>query len=314
MSFPGKKVVITGGAGFIGSHLARRLVNEGASVHLFLRPSTVLDRLADFQKSLTLHTLSLEDISVTEKALADIEPDGIFHLAAANQSFGVVPSLDELIRTNIFASIHLMEAAAKLPIDFFVNTGTFAEYGSKESTIKEDMVLEPKEFYSTSRIPADLHAQTLGREAGKPFVTIRTFSPYGPFIQKGRLVYELVTKALVGESITLTKPTVTRDLIYIDDLVELYLKAAAKAGECAGESFNGGSGTATTLKELSETVLRCTDSKSTVSWSGKDVSYDRARWQSDMSKAKARLSFSPAHTLDQGIERTVEWFRAHPGY
>jgi nucleoside-diphosphate-sugar epimerase len=311
-SFQGKKVLVTGGAGFIGSHLVRRLVAEGALVHLIVKPSTALERIEDVRNSVTIHQSSLEDVSSVENILGTIAPDGIFHLAGESQSFGRIPSAADLIKTNVSASIGLMDAASKLPIEFFVNTGTFAEYGSKESAIREDMVFEPKELYGISRIPADLYAQALGREQGKPFVTIRTFTPYGPYLQKGKLIHEVIAKALAGTPLTLSRPSVTRDFIYIDDLIELYCRAALKAGECRGESFNGGSGTATTLEELSSAVLKYTGPGSAISWSGQDVSYDRARWQSDMSKAARRLSFSPAHTLGQGLEKTVEWFRAHP--
>lgn len=310
--FKGKTIIITGGAGFIGSHLARRLVALGASVHLFLRRGTDCGRIEDILPSITVHGADINDRKRMNILLDEIKPSGIFHLAAVSQSFGNIPTIETLVETNVLAAIKFIEAATAHDLDFFVNTGTFAEIGSKDHAICEDDIPEPKEFYGISRIPATLYASALGREEGKPTATIRVFTPYGPAMQKGKLVREVIEHALQEKTITLTKPEVTRDFIYIEDLVELYLTVAEGAKEFPGTVWNGGSGVATTLEKLAQTVLALTGSKSKVEWSGNDVSYDRARWQADMTKVKRLLGWSPTHNLRAGLEKTIVWYKNAP--
>ncbi len=314
-SLKDKKILVTGGAGFIGANLVRRLIEEGADVHLFLRPSSKRNRLEDIIKLVTVHEVDLSDEEKVRALMLEIKPNGVFHLAAVNQFFGYVPTVDELTATNIVATTKLMDAVDTVDYDFFVNTGTFTEVGAKEAPLREDDVCEPTEFYSISRIPGTLYGQALAKTKGKPIVTIRVFTPYGPFGDTTKIVHKVITHALSGAQVTLSRPTVTRDFIYIDDLVDLYITVASHAREQKGHIFNGGSGVATSLGELSALVLKCTDSQSEVEWASADgPAYDNARWQADTSKVEKLLLWKPAHTLPEGLQKTAEWFRAHQDY
>ncbi|MEK9176740.1 MAG: NAD(P)-dependent oxidoreductase [Patescibacteria group bacterium] len=309
MQFSGKRILVTGGAGFIGTHLTKRLVREEADVHLFVRENTDVAGFKTLFPNVTLHTVDLDDHEAVQETLKTLSPQGIFHLAAVNQSYAVRPTLKQLFRGNAENSLNLMEATSHLPIEFFVNTTTFVEAGPKTDPIREDDSLEPMEYYGISRIPGTLYVHALGKYQAKPFVTVRVFTPYGPFIQKGKLVYEIITHALSGSAIRLSRADVTRDLIFIDDLVDLFVRAAANAGAYPGHTFNGGSGVATPLGKLVEVVLQYTGSTSPVSWTGDDVLYDRAHWRADISKSTSLLSWKPTHSLHEGIAKTVGWFR-----
>lgn len=313
-SLKGKTIVVSGGAGFVGSHLVRRLVEEGAVVHVLLRPETTRVRLDDVSAKLIVHEVDLCNAKKVSSELARISPSGIFHCAGVSQYFGHIPATRDLIETNIKATIELMDVAKDLSLDFFVNTGTSLEVGSKARAIREDDLLEPKELYSISRIPAELYAQALGREKGKPFVTIRVFTSYGPYMQKGRVLYETITRALRGADILLTKPSITRDFIYIDDLVDLYLRAAFAARKYPGSVFNGGSGVAVSLLEMARVVLRCTGSRSKVVWGSEAVPYDHARWEADLSFVEKALNWKPHRSFAEGVLKTVAWFREHEDY
>lgn len=314
MMFEGKKILVTGGTGFVGASLVRRLLAEGAEVHLFVRKDSKTTRIDEVISKLHLHEVNLDDHESVRTALTLVAPAGVFHLAAVNQSYTEHPTLDDLVKTNISSSLHVMTAAAEVVTDFFVNTSSFVEVGEKQHALKEDDLLEPIELYGISRVPATLYAHALGRYHAKPFVTIRVFTPYGAWMQPGKVIYTAITKALLGETIPFTNPEVTRDYIYIDDLVEVYIRAALKAPSLKGSTLNGGSGVAVSLEDVAKVVLAKTHSRSDVSWNNKGALYDGGHWEADTSKVQEMLGWKPAHSFPDGIEKTVEWFQNNKYY
>lgn len=309
----GKSILVTGAAGFVGSHIARRLVSEGAKVHALVRPGSDLVRLRGLA-GVQVHEIDLNNREDVFMLLKNIQPEGVFHLAGISQSYGSVPTLDALVDGNIRATLSLMDAMDAFPYEFFVNTDSFVSVGSKAHPIREDDALEPTELYGLSRIPATLYAGVLARTKGKPMVTVRVFTPYGPYVQKGKILYNLITQALEGQDFNLTSPSVTRDFIYIDDLVEVYLRSALAAAQHPGEVFNGGSGKASSLEDIVRVVSTHTGTTSVPIWSNQSVSYDAMRWEADTEKIQRELGFAPKTSLDEGIQKTVAWFRAEEAY
>ncbi len=303
-------ILVTGGAGFIGSHLVRRLIGLGHKVALLVKDSTHLLRIQDIVPHVSLHTGDMSDHRKLQKIVEEIQPAGVYHLAASNIQSGVTAGDDDVIRTNFLGTVNLLKALETHPYQFFVHSGSFLEYGPKRHPLKETDLPEPREVYSISKLSATLAVEAAGMASGKPAITLRTFTPYGPSMQHGRLVYELVTRALRSEVISLTDPNVTRDFIFVEDLVDLYIECMEKAKAYPGQIFNAGSGRATTLGEVAEYVLKKTVSKSTIQWGTfRTVSYDSDRWQADMEKTFASFSWRPRHTLDAGLDETIHWFQ-----
>jgi len=310
----GKTILVTGGAGFIGAHLVHRLVREGAEVHVLVRNKNNVVRLTDILSLITLHEGDITDESLLKELFFTHRFNGVFHLAAASQSFGHIPTTEDLVETNILSTIRLMDIAQEANVSFFVNTGTFAEVGSKDHPVREDDVCEPTEFYSISRIPATLYAQAFGRTKKLPFATVRVFTPYGPAMQRGKILHEMITSVLEGRDIVLTSPEVNRDFIFVDDLVEIYIRVALKAKDAPGIIVNGGTGVTTTLRELSNIVLELTASKSKVIFGSTPASYDLANWRADIGRVKEMLSFTPRIALREGVEKTVLWYSEHQDF
>lgn len=304
-------ILVTGGAGFIGARLVRRLVEQGQPVALLIRPNTDLPRIRDLLPRVRLAAADLTDRNALEGIVRKMEPVGVFHLATANMQSGVAGPDEELVRTNVMGTVNLLAALQHTNYHFFVNTGSFLEYGLPERPAREADRCEPIELQSVTKLAAALHCQAVARRDKKPIVTLRVFSPYGPGMQRGRLLEAMISRALRNEDIPMTEPRISRDFIFVDDIVDLYLEAMERAGELRGEMFNAGTGVKTTLAELAELVLRMTGSRSKLQWHALPrVSYDSPHWEADMAKTFAQFTWRPKHSLETGLRETITWVRA----
>ena len=303
-----RPVLVTGAAGFVASHLVRRLLRDGYRVAVLIKKDTNTARIADVLSQLAIVYDDFSDQEQLTAKMRALNPSGVFHLAGAMIQSGVGATEDELIKVNTLGTVHLVKALEGVDYDFFVNTGSFLEYGTHELPLRESDICEPTEAYSVSKLAAALYCQAMARSTRKPIVTLRIFSAYGPEMQKGKLFYEVVRRALRNEDIVLTEPETSRDFIFIDDIVDLWLEAAEKAGPLAGQIFNAASGKATTFKELVERVVKVTGSKSVAKWGAvKSIVYDAGCMEANMEKTFKTFSWRPKYGLDIGIQKMVDW-------
>lgn len=305
-------IFVTGATGFVGSHLTRKLVSLGCNVHVLVRSTSNLWRLKDISSKITFHHGDLADRTTLEKVFTKVKPRGVFHFGVASVISGFGASNDTIIATNVSGTVNLMDIASPYPYDFFVAMGSFLEYGFKDHPIMENELCEPGELYGVTKLLGTLYGQALARAKGKPIMTLRLFTPYGPWNEKDRLTHKIIASALAGKEIALTHPKVSRDFVFIDDIVELVLEAAGKARENRGEIFNLGSSLRTTIGEVVSYILEKTGSKSEVKWGAfRAVSYDSDMWQADMTKNFSRFSWRPKHTIQSGLDKTIEHFKKY---
>ncbi len=306
-----KNVLVTGGFGFIGAAMVRRLLAAGHQVTVLAKAGTNPARLSDVLDRITVMEDDLHNAPALSDRLRTLAPNGVFHFAASNIQTGVTAGNRELLDTNVLGTVNLIDALSEVNYDFFINVGTFLEYGMKGRPVKEEDRAEPPNLYSISKLAGTLYGQAVAKSGGKPIVTLRLMTPYGPGMQEKRLVREVLERAMAGEPLSLTAPSVSRDFIYIDDFLSLCLEAAMKARTLKGELFNAGTGIATTLETLASETIALTNSKSEVAWgSFKDVAYDSDIWCADMTKTFAAFSWRPAVTLTEGLEHTYRWLKA----
>ncbi len=308
-----KRVIITGATGFVGANLARRLLREGHELNLLVRPLHSSWRIDEIRADVRLHEVALEDADALAQTVGRIRPEWVFHLAT-HGAYSSQTDLRRMVETNIDGTINLVEASLKTGFESFVNTGSSSEYGFKDHAPAEDEALEPNSHYAVTKASATLFCRYTARARKAYITTLRLYSVYGPYEEPTRLVPRLITCGLRGELPPLVSPEVARDYVYVDDVTESYLLAAAtSAGEEYGPIYNVGTGVQTSLSEAVETARRVLSIRATPRWATMPaLQWDTNMWVADNRKIKGALGWQPRYSFEQGFRQTVEWLRARP--
>ena len=305
---PRWRVLVTGAAGFVGAVLTRRLVADGHRVHVLLKPGTSSWRLADVERDLTLYEGDLTDEAATWEIVQAAHPDVIYHLAA-HGGYSSQNDADAILRTNFLGTWNLLKACAGIDYHVFVNTGSSSEYGFKDHASRETDVLEPNSYYAVSKSAQTLLCQYVARAESRPITTFRLFSVYGPFEEPSRLVPTLIRRCLEGKDLTLTDPYTARDFVYVDDVVDAYLRLDELA-RLSGEILNIGTGLQTPLEQIVALLLQQTGARVACHWgSMPNRIWDTRTWVGDCDKSQRLLGWKAHTSLADGLARTIGWTR-----
>jgi len=304
--------LITGGTGFIGANLTRKLLNQepNATIHLITQPGSSQWRLHNIAHKVFIHEIDLTNFTTITGLVQQIKPTTIFHLAA----FGGMPNeqhQDMVFKVNLDATVNLLNACKQVGFDCFINTGSSSEYGKKNNAMREDDVLEPISDFGVAKAAATQFCLKEALVNQLPIYTVRPFSVYGPYELATRLIPTVITNSLINKPLNLASPTSVRDFIYVDDMTDLYLAIANKKPQEA-LIFNAGSGTQSTVQDVVTAIEVLEQKKLRVSW-GTQVprSWEPTHWQADVSRAKQVLGWQPRYTLETGLKTTKSWFKEH---
>jgi nucleoside-diphosphate-sugar epimerase len=307
-----KNVLLTGGTGFVGANLALRLLQEGSSVALLVRPGCAMWRIETFADDLTLLEADLTDAKSVARAVRSVRPDWIFHLAA----YGAYPQQRDLTmmqQTNVAGLLNLVDAALKQGFESFVNAGSSSEYGYKDFPPSEVEVVEPNSDYAWTKVSATQYCRYTAQSRDVYMPTLRLYSVYGPYEEPSRFVPSLIARGLRGELPPLADATVARDFVYVDDVCDAFVQVAANRGPDPGTVYNVGTGIQSTLADVVEIARRRLPIRGDPSWgSMPNRSWDAPVWVADNSKILTELNWLPRHTLDEGFGKFVDWFLANP--
>lgn len=308
-----RTIFITGATSFVGANLVRRLIaDKFNNVHIATREGSNKWRLTKYLSKIYEHKVDLRERVRLSKIIKKISPDIIFHLATQGIYGGDHLPHKEVIETNLLGTINLIDACDCLDYSCFINTGSSSEYGKKDASMKETDVCCPDNVYGITKNASTQYGQLVAKAKNKPIISLRLFSPYGPFDSRDKLIAAAIVNAIENKDLNLTNPETARDYIFIEDVLDVYLKAIDKAENFKGEIFNVGSGRQTKISEVIENIMQITGSKSRIKWGAyKSRAYDTQNWVANIEKTKKLLGCSPKYNLRKGLEETVNWFKTY---
>ncbi len=311
--------LVTGGAGFIGSHLADRLLKLGHRV-------TVLDNLSYGNLFNLMHHHSNEKLSIAKRSICDnLEAffaankfDIVFHLAALLRVQHSIEFPEENHHVNVNGTFNLLNMCRKYGIKKFIFSSSCATYGEQEDIIlNEGMDANPMSPYAAQKLICEKYCKLFNRLYGIQTISLRYFNVYGPR-QNPNGGYAALIPLFMTKIINNEKPTIngdgnqTRDFVFVEDVVEANICAMkTEDPDCFGEIFNVGSGINTSVNEVTQKILELNgklNDESVEPIHGPSV-VEMRDVQADISKAKAMLIWEPKVSFDEGMMRIGEYFR-----
>jgi nucleoside-diphosphate-sugar epimerase len=299
-------ILVSGASGFVGGALTRRLADQGNEVHLLLRSGSNRQRLEGLT-GVRIHEVDLRDNAGVDRIVAEVRPRIIYHCAVYG-GFAFQNETAAIFDINLRGTMHLLQACERVGFDLFVNTGSSSEYGIRNNPMAEDDAGFPLGDYGVAKCAATMYCRSEALLKELPIITLRLFSPYGPWDDRRRFVPYLIQTLAAGGMPLLSTPRSVRDYIYIDDVLDLY-QAVTESAVVPGEVYNAGSGRQHSLGEVAEIVRRILGGPEPVWGQKPSQRTEPEMWVADISKAKARFGWRPKRSLEEGLRGTVEWFR-----
>lgn len=317
MSWAGRKVLVTGADGFIGSHLVERLVAVGADVRAFCLYNSqgnwgwLDDATVEVRSSLDVRLGDIRDARFVEAACEGV--DTVFHLAALIAIPYSYVAPESYVDTNVRGTLNVLEGARRAKVQRFVHTSTSEVYGTPETIpIRETHRLNAQSPYAATKVAADQLALSYWASFGLPVVVLRPFNTYGPRQSARAVLPTILTQLLAGRSeVQLGSLHPKRDLTFVGDTVEGFLRAGSAAA-ALGRTIQLGTGRAVSVGELFDLACRTLDMRSRVSEDARRIRPASSEVQvllSDPAVARDVLGWHATVSLEDGIRSTCAWLR-----
>jgi dTDP-glucose 4,6-dehydratase len=309
LNFQNKRVLVTGGAGFIGSEVVSQLLTNGYFV-------TILDNfssgkkqyLPKSNKKLKVIKGDIRDKKSVKKAVTDQEV--VIHLAALPFIPDSFYYPGDFFDVNTNGSINMLWNSIKSrSVETFVHISTSEVYGSAQTvSMNENHPTTPHSTYAVSKLAGDRAAFTLHKENGFPVVIIRPFNSYGPRFTEPYIIPEIMSQILNNsKEIILGNVNTARDFTYVQDTASAIIKSMIEK-KAIGEIINVGSGTEISILNLAKKILKIAKKKTKIKYDkSRERPYDVNRLNCNNKKAKKILKWSPKISMDEGLSQTFSW-------
>jgi UDP-glucose 4-epimerase len=294
--FASKKVLITGASGFIGNHLAHKLVQCNAEVH-----GTSRSLQKSRKKNIQWWQGSFEHLEDARRILKQINPDYVFHLSgevtAASDPKYIIPTYHSLLTSTVNLLTVALEGDCK----------KIVLMGSATEPPEHDPV--PSSPYSSAKWAVNFYGNLFSRNYGLPISIVRPFMGYGPTQSKSKLIPHVILSLLNGDDVPLTSGNWVMDWIYIDDLID-GIVAAALTEQHSEKAFDLGSGNLTSVRGIVENIVEIIEPKGKPLFGAlPDRPMERCRI-ADLNYSTTNLNWKPSTSLKEGLRKTVDWYRS----
>jgi len=308
------RLLVTGGAGFIGSEFVRQAVRLGYDVSVVdtLTYAGDLERLKEVEGSYRFYKVDITDRTSLEEVFVKEKPQIVVHFAAESHVDRSILYPQSFIRTNIEGTLNLLDVSRKYKVERFINVSTDEVYGElgEDGKFTEDSPLKPNSPYSVSKASQDMLGRAYFRTYGLPVITVRPSNNYGPWQYPEKLIPVVIYKALNEEPIPVygTGRNV-REWLYVSDCAEAILLVMEKG--IPGEVYNIASGIEKRNIEIVKEILDLLDKPYDLIEFVEDRPGHDFRYAMDASKIKKELRWEAKIDFEKGLELTVSWYMNH---
>lgn len=305
--------LITGGNGFIGSHLANALsgMNKDAKVHLLDNNFSHINPIIEIRDNLFFHESDIANFSKLQRIVEQISPDHVYHLASYVNAERNIEIAKKCVEVNVNGTINIIRSLMHTEIKCFVHLGTSEIYGRNDVPFVEEMNPQPMSPYSASKLSSEIFCKTLSEIYNVPVVLLRAFNVYGDGQMPKMLIPEIILSCLNNKDINATYGEQTREVNYVKDIVNgIILASVTKSA--IGNVINLGCGVEKTVKEIIQYIVDEMEINVQIKFGAIPYrSNEIMRMFCDASRAKELLGWEPNYTFEEGIRKTIDWYTLH---
>jgi nucleoside-diphosphate-sugar epimerase len=285
--------LVTGATGFIGSHLARRLIKQGEHVSVFIRSTSDRSAIKDVLEKLDLHEVDLRTASLVSRSIDTIEPTIVFHCAAAGVSDPFLPP-DEAIRSNVYGTLNLLRAI---------------KGRARVIVLRTPGEIDALNVYAAAKASAWQFCRMYRRTQGWPIVGAMVYQVYGPHQDRKNVIPAAIEAALADRDFPMTSGQSKRDWIFVDDAIEALI-ALAKADRFDIDSIEVGSGRSISVKDMVEKVYQLIGGRGQPIVGALPDRPGEIEMQQANSEATASiLNWRASTSIDDGLKATIKWMQ-----
>lgn len=304
------KILVTGGAGFIGSEFVRQAIRRGYEVTVVdkLTYAGDLERLKEVMKKIRFYKVDICQRKRVDEIFSLEKPECVIHFAAESHVDRSILNPQNFLRSNIEGTHVLLDASKKYGIKSFINIITDEVYGEiKEGQFTESSPLMPNSPYSVSKAAQDMLGRAYGRTYKLPVITVRPSNNYGPWQYPEKLIPLVIIKALNNEPVPVYGDGLNvREWLYVEDCAEAVLKIIERG--VVGEIYNVGSGIERKNIEVVRAVLSLLGKPESLIKFVEDRPGHDYRYSISTDKVKIEIGWQAKTGFEEGLERTVNWY------
>ena len=304
------KILVTGGSGFIGSHLVAKLVRDGHQVAITTKYDSVYENIRLFKiwNKIKVIECDLRYSNAVNK-INNFSPKIIFHLAAYNDVKGSFSNYNEALESNIIGTSNLLENLKKYEQFIYISSSEVYGYQEKKSIFFEKMKAHPISPYSIGKYSGELYAQMHMKHMKKPIKILRPFNIFGEMQSNKAVIPELIEKFLNNNVVRITKGSQTREFNYVGNSVNFFMKAL-KNDKLFNNIVNISDGNEISIKSLAKKIQQLTKSKSKLIIGGlPERKTEIYRMKASTKKMKQLINQKKIISFEEGLSKTINWYK-----